>query len=95
MGTDGSGADLIPATASAQKTAETVRSFGTNDAGPGSRGRVSTDSQQLSARCAGPAIAMPIIPIYARQVLPHRDQISRSMATMNGEVESCSNNQDE
>src|ERR1700754_915470 len=70
-------------------------SLGINDAGRGSRGGVFADSQQLSAKCAGPAIAMLIVPIYARQVAAHRNQISRSTVTMNGKVESCSNNQNE
>jgi hypothetical protein len=39
-----------------------------HDAGPGNRGGVFADSQQLSAKRAGPAIAMLIVPIYARQV---------------------------
>ena len=56
-----------PTTASAQKITEKVGSFGINDAGPGNRCRFA-GSQQLSAKCAGLAIAMLIVPIYAGQV---------------------------
>jgi hypothetical protein len=83
--------------ANAQKTTGTVRSLGTNDAGPGSRSRVFADSQQLSAQCAGSAIAMPTVPIYARQVAALIATKYRAASTviMNGKVESCSNDQDE
>jgi hypothetical protein len=38
---------------------------------------------------------MLIVPIYARQVAALSNQILRSTVTMNGKIESCSNNQDE